>query len=159
MGSASGRKIKLKTGLFCGIQRKQLSYYSLKWSVDKLLMKIIVSQMPTQAVCDFKKSFQRGLQTLRSLEKPLKVLCWIRSSLARMNLRTPLTFGKSIDHGNNALLKKCSHWFYFDFCTVFAAVTVYIEVKQMMSKWSEVERYNMLTDVHVLIFKKHHIWK
>lgn len=53
MGSASGRKRKLKTELFCGIQRKQLSYYSLKWSVDKLLMKIIVSQMPTQAVCDW----------------------------------------------------------------------------------------------------------
>lgn len=65
MGSASGRKIKLKTELFCGIQRKQLSYYSLKWSVDKLLMKIIVSQMPTQAVCDFKKSFQGGFQNLR----------------------------------------------------------------------------------------------
>lgn len=129
MGSASGRKIKLKTELFCGIQRKQLSYYSLKWSVDKLLMKIIVSQMPTQAVCDWE--FPRRLSKFKELEKPLKVGCWIRSSLDIII---------SIDHDNNALIKTSSHWCYYDFCTVLAAVSVYIEVKQMMSQWNEVER-------------------
>lgn len=67
MGSASGRKRKLKTELFCGIQRKQLSYYSLKWSVDKLLMKIIVSQMPTQAVCDW--DFPKRLSKFKELGK------------------------------------------------------------------------------------------
>lgn len=43
------------------------------------------------------ESFQGGFQNLRSLEKPLKVGCWIRSSLDIII---------SIDHDNNALIRQ-----------------------------------------------------